>query len=167
MLTYCWNLYISFNFRLYLYDISWSIFLWSDRSATWILDSPRPLPSVVQQASYPKPQQPRSSASNSWFRTRMRWSRQAAWTALSRVLLTAQLGFTQNKVRNGINIKREAWDDIPLQWRHNVRLKSPASRLFTQSFIQAQINENIKAPRYWPLCGEFTGNRWIPHTKGQ
>ena len=37
------------------------------------------------------------------------------------------------------------------------RLKSLASRLFTQSFIQAQIKENIKAPRHWPLCGEFTG----------
>ena len=37
------------------------------------------------------------------------------------------------------------------------RLKSPASRLFTQSFIQTQIKENIKAPRHWPLCGEFTG----------
>ena len=47
------------------------------------------------------------------------------------------------------------------------RLKSPASRLFTQSFIQAQIKENIKAPRHWPLCGEFTGDRWIPRTKGQ
>ena len=31
-----------------------------------------------------------------------------------------------------------------------------ASRLFTQPFIQAQIKENIKAPRHWPLCGEFT-----------
>ena len=31
------------------------------------------------------------------------------------------------------------------------RLKSPASRLFTQPFIQAQIKENIKAPRHWPL----------------
>ena len=33
------------------------------------------------------------------------------------------------------------------------RLKSPASRLFTQVFIQVQIKENIKAPRHWPLCG--------------
>ena len=33
------------------------------------------------------------------------------------------------------------------------RLKSPASPLFTQPFIQAQIKENIKAPRHWPLCG--------------
>ena len=43
----------------------------------------------------------------------------------------------------------------PLQWRLNGRLKSPASRLFTQPFIQAHIKENIKAPRHWPLCGEF------------
>ena len=30
-----------------------------------------------------------------------------------------------------------------------------------------QIKENIKAPRHWPLCGEFTGDRWIPRTNGQ
>ena len=40
--------------------------------------------------------------------------------------------------------------------------KSPVSRLFTQPFIQKQIEENTKAPRHWPLCGEFTGDRWIP-----
>ena len=33
--------------------------------------------------------------------------------------------------------------------------------------MHAQIKENIKAPRYWPLWGEFTGDRWIPRTKGQ
>ena len=46
-------------------------------------------------------------------------------------------------------------------------LKSRASRLFTQPFIHAQIKENIKTPRHWPLCGEFTGDQWIPHTNGQ
>ena len=46
-------------------------------------------------------------------------------------------------------------------------LKSPASRLFTQPFIEAQIKENFKAPPHWPLCEEFTGDRWIPRTKGQ
>ena len=50
------------------------------------------------------------------------------------------------------------------QWARK-RLKSPASRLFTQLFIQTQMNENIKAPRHWPLCGEFTVDRWIPLTK--
>ena len=47
------------------------------------------------------------------------------------------------------------------------RLKVPVSRLFSQSFVQAQIKENTKAPRHWPLRGEFTGDRWIPLTKGQ
>ena len=46
-------------------------------------------------------------------------------------------------------------------------LKSPASRLFTHPFVQAQIKENSKAPRHWPLWGESTGDRWIPLTKGQ
>ena len=54
-------------------------------------------------------------------------------------------------------------DVIRMQWH----LKLPASRLFTQPFIQAQIKENIKAPRHWPLRGEITGDRWIPRTKGQ
>ena len=55
-----------------------------------------------------------------------------------------------------------------LQWRHDgLNSVSPASPLFTQPFIRAQIKENIKAPRHWPLCGEFTGDRWIPRTNGQ
>ena len=44
-------------------------------------------------------------------------------------------------------------------WCAQRRLKSPVARLFTQSFIQAPIKENVKAPRHWPLCGEFTGHR--------
>ena len=27
--------------------------------------------------------------------------------------------------------------------------------------------KNIKTPRHWPLCGKFTGDRWIPRTNGQ
>ena len=56
---------------------------------------------------------------------------------------------------------------IVTSWWARWRLKSPASRLFTQPFVQAQIKENIKAPPLWPLYGEFTGDRWIPSTKGQ
>ena len=52
------------------------------------------------------------------------------------------------------------------QWAR-LRLKSPAPRLLTQAFIQAQIKENVKAPRHWPLYGEFTGDRRIPRTNGQ
>ena len=44
-------------------------------------------------------------------------------------------------------------------------LKSPASHLFIQSFIQGA--ENIKALCHCPLCVEFTGDWWIPCTIGQ
>ena len=33
--------------------------------------------------------------------------------------------------------------------------------------VQAQIKENIKVRRHWPLRGESTGERWILITKGQ
>ena len=41
------------------------------------------------------------------------------------------------------------------------RLKSTASRLFAQPFVQAHILENIKAPRHCPLWGESPGTRWL------
>ena len=36
---------------------------------------------------------------------------------------------------------------------------TPTTRLM---FIQAQIKDNIKALRHWPLCGEFTGTDEFP-----
>ena len=39
--------------------------------------------------------------------------------------------------------------------------------MIPDSWFQAQIKENIKPSRHWPLCGELTGDRWIPITKGQ
>ena len=46
-----------------------------------------------------------------------------------------------------------------LQWRHyehdGVSNHQPHD---CWTFIQAQIKENIKAPRHWPLCGEFTNS---------
>ena len=45
------------------------------------------------------------------------------------------------------------------------RFISPASPLFTQPFIQAQIKENIKAPRHWPLGGEFIGGQRASDTE--
>ena len=47
------------------------------------------------------------------------------------------------------------------QWTR-YRLKSSALPLFTEPFIRAQIKENIKAPRHWPLCVEFTGTGEFP-----
>ena len=55
-----------------------------------------------------------------------------------------------------------------LQWRHNEhngvsnhrRLHCLLNRLF-------RCKRNIKAPRHWPLWGEFNGDRWIPRTNFQ
>ena len=38
---------------------------------------------------------------------------------------------------------------------------------FTEPFIQAQIKENIKGPRLWPMWGDLTSDQWIPRTKDQ
>ena len=61
-------------------------------------------------------------------------------------------------------------DPLPLQWRHNghdgISNHQPHKCLLNRLF-PAQIKENIKAPCHWPLCGELTGDWWIPHTNGQ
>ena len=57
-----------------------------------------------------------------------------------------------------------------LQWRHNEHddVSNHQSRHYLLiRLFKAQIKENIKAPHHWPLYGDFTGDRWIPHTKGQ
>ena len=60
----------------------------------------------------------------------------------------------------GISIlKMQSNITVTSQWARWC-LKSSASPLFTQTLIQAQIKENIKVPRHWPSCGEFTGDRW-------
>ena len=52
-------------------------------------------------------------------------------------------------------------------WWEQWRLKSPAPWLFTQTFVQMQIKDNIEAPHRWPLCRQFTDQWRIPRTKGQ
>ena len=89
------------------------------------------------------------------------------------------LAYRASEEYNLPDLSPRSWHEFALRYRliSNIshtksqnldvwRLKSPASRVFTQPFIQGQIKEN-KAPRHWPSCGEFTGDRWIPRTKGQ
>ena len=51
-------------------------------------------------------------------------------------------------------------------FHYNDVIMNAMTSQITQAYIQAQIKENIKAPRHWLLWGEFTGDRWIPRTKG-
>ena len=46
-------------------------------------------------------------------------------------------------------------------------MSTMAPQITSITIVYAQIKENIKAPRHWPLWGEFTGDRWIPRAKGQ
>ena len=64
--------------------------------------------------------------------------------------------FTEVKSVNSITVTSQ-W----ARWR----LKSLTPRLFVQPFVQAQVKENIKAPRHWPLWRESTGYWWVPLTK--
>ena len=57
-----------------------------------------------------------------------------------------------------------------LQWRHNERdgvSNHQPHDCWHNRLFKAQIKGNKKAPRHWPLWGEFTGDWWILHTKGQ
>ena len=46
-----------------------------------------------------------------------------------------------------------------------------ASQITSVSIIYLTVStgadQNIKAPRHWPLWGEFTGDRWIPPGTGE
>ena len=55
---------------------------------------------------------------------------------------------------------------LTLQWRHNecggVLNHQPRILLLSRLFRR----RSKKAPWHWPLWGKFTGDRWIPPTKG-
>ena len=58
--------------------------------------------------------------------------------------------------------------DQSLQCRHNEHdgvTNHQRVGCFVQSFLQALIKENMKAPRHWSLWGEFTVDRWISLAK--
>ena len=51
------------------------------------------------------------------------------------------------------------WLITVMSYWERCHLKSPASRLFAEPFVQVQMKENFKAPRHWPLCGEFLAQK--------
>ena len=51
---------------------------------------------------------------------------------------------------------------------HDVIMSAMASQITSLTIVYSRSKkENIRAPRHWPLWGEFTGDRWISRTKGQ
>ena len=54
----------------------------------------------------------------------------------------------------------------------DIKIGAMASQITSFTIVYSTVysgavKDNIKAPRHCPLCGEFTGDRWIPRTKGQ
>ena len=54
----------------------------------------------------------------------------------------------------------------------DVILGAMASQITSLMIVNSAVysgadQRNIKAPRHWPLCWEFTSDRWIPRTNGQ
>ena len=52
---------------------------------------------------------------------------------------------------------------------NDVIMSAMASQItnLTIVYSNVHIEGSIKARRHWPLCGEFTGDLWIPRTNGQ
>ena len=55
---------------------------------------------------------------------------------------------------------------MALRWRHNGR-DCVSNHQPHDCLLNLLFKVNIKAPRHWPLCGEFIGDRWFPRTNGQ
>ena len=98
------------------------------------------------------------------------------WNRISREITTFAINFNEATLCYVQNVNRFGkWEQVVRNKQGNFkfsitvtswwdwwRLKSPASLLFTQPFVQVQIKENIKSPRHRSLWGKFTGDRWIP-----
>ena len=69
---------------------------------------------------------------------------------------------------NEVQIKMRLWGGIFNTFISDVIMNAMASQITIVSIVYSGADQrNIKAPRHWPLWGEFTGPRWIPRTKGQ
>ena len=94
----------------------------------------------------------KSSVSNLYL-----WSCEIIWKFVDRISLWRFI----LTIHNPDNIRS-------LRWSHNERdgvsNHQRIDCLFSRLFRRRKIN--MKAPRHWPLCEEFTGDRWIPRIKG-
>ena len=119
-----------------------------------------------------------------WYRhctDRFMWSRCIVQIIGNRLALTVAVtfGLCYCRLRSGVSVKL-AYEENPnrcigyVYYKHTLLWGSIAWRFTsmlilpnTQPSIQAQIKESVKPPRHWPLCGELTGDRWIPRTNDQ
>ena len=68
---------------------------------------------------------------------------------------------SQTQANRRFHVRTPSWLRIGIHY-NDIMMGTMASQITTltivySTVIQAQIKENIKAPRHWPLCREFTG----------
>ena len=82
-------------------------------------------------------------------------------------------GWVNNREAGDLRRYRTHYDVIVMMYKcrtgHcSVIMSRMASQItgdtIVHSTVQAQIKENTKAPRHWPLWGESTGDQWIPRS---
>ena len=59
---------------------------------------------------------------------------------------------------------------VSLQWRHNEHdgiSNHHHLHCLLNCWFRCRSKKALKALHHWPLWGEFTGDQWIPRTKGQ
>ena len=71
-----------------------------------------------------------------------------------------------------IELFQENLINVLATYYNDVIMGAIASQITSLMIVYSTVfsdadKKNIKAPRHWPLCGEFTGDRWIPRTNGQ
>ena len=68
------------------------------------------------------------------------------------------------KISNTWKKLKEPWLWLSLQWHHNGRDMAYLiiSLTIVYSFVYSDVDQRKhQVPSHWPLCGKFTGDRWI------
>ena len=64
------------------------------------------------------------------------------------------------------------WSEPMISHYNAVIMRAMAYQITSLAIVYSTVysgadQRNIKVPRHWPLCREFTGHRWIPRTQGR
>ena len=79
------------------------------------------------------------------------------------------------KERKMMNVRKFSvrYPCSPVSHYSDVIMGAMASQITSLTIVYLTVysgadqRKHHKAPRHWPLCGEFTGDQWIPRTNGK
>ena len=76
------------------------------------------------------------------------------------------ISYLRSPVDNGLG---HSWNDSPFVHYSDAIMGAMVSQITSLAIVYSNIHSGPKylSSSHWPLCGEFTGDRWIPRTNGQ